>query len=102
MAVGDAAIGVIGIFGLLFWLFILVMILFSIASMVFWVVMLIDAIKRDFPGANDKLLWILILVFAGAIGAVIYYFMVKRKSDRNETMPQPAEPMPKKAKTRAN
>ena len=52
-----------------------------------WIWMLIDCIKREeenFPsmGDNTKLIWILIVVLAGWIGGIIYYFMVKQKMDR--------------------
>ncbi|MEK6875633.1 MAG: PLDc N-terminal domain-containing protein [Nanoarchaeota archaeon] len=62
---------IISFFGLIF--------ILAIVAFIFWVLMLIDAIKRNFKGDNDKLLWILVIIFAGVIGAIIYYFMVKKK-----------------------
>ena len=44
---------------------------------IFWILMIIDCVKRDFKGENDKVVWILVLVFLGFLGAVIYYFVVK-------------------------
>ena len=44
---------------------------------VFWILMIIDCAKREFKGENDKVVWILVLVFLGFLGAVIYYFVVK-------------------------
>ena len=44
---------------------------------VFWIIMIIDCAKREFKGENDRVVWILVLVFLGFIGAVIYYFVVK-------------------------
>ena len=58
------------------WIFIifpLVMLAFSI----FWLWMLIDCIKRQF---NDKVLWIILIVFLNLLGAILYYFIVKRKN----------------------
>lgn len=49
-----------------------------IALFVLWVFMLIDCAKRKFKNDNDRVLWILLLVFFGIIGAVIYYFVVKK------------------------
>jgi hypothetical protein len=46
---------------------------------IFWVKMIIDAAKRQFPKPNDKLMWILIIVFTSGLGAIIYYFAVKRR-----------------------
>ena len=63
-----------GIFMALFWLFFIAV---AIGGFVLWIVMLIDAVKREYPHENDKLLWVLVIVFAGLIGAVIYYFVVK-------------------------
>jgi len=44
---------------------------------VFWLWMLIDCAKREF---DDKLLWIILLIFLGLIGAILYFFIVKRKN----------------------
>jgi len=48
---------------------------------IFWIWMLIDCAKKDFIGSNDKVIWILILIFTGIIGAIIYYFIIKRKKN---------------------
>jgi hypothetical protein len=55
------------------------MILAMIALAVFWVIALIDVAKREFPGQNDKLMWILIVVLAGWIGALIYWFVGRQR-----------------------
>ncbi len=52
-------------------------VLLFIASFVFWVMMIVDAAKRKFPGSSAKVGWILVLVFLGILGAIIYYFAVK-------------------------
>ena len=44
--------------------------------------MLVDAIQRKFKGSNDKLVWVLVLIFTNLIGAVIYYFVVYSKVKR--------------------
>jgi len=56
---------------------------------VVWIIMLIDCAKReneDFPDANpnSKMMWILIIVLAGGIGAIIYYFIVMRKMPKKK------------------
>ena len=61
------------------------MMLLNLLGVVFWIWMLIDVIKRqdkDFPSKSDnqKLIWILVLVFTSYIGAAIYYFLVYRKA----------------------
>jgi len=50
-----------------------------IALMVFWIIALIDAAKREFPGQNDKLMWILVIVLVGWIGALIYWFVGRQR-----------------------
>ncbi|MBU1119010.1 PLDc N-terminal domain-containing protein [Patescibacteria group bacterium] len=62
--------------------FVFLMMLVNIAGMVFWIFMIIDAAKRKYKTENDQLLWILVVVLTGWIGALIYYFMVKRKEDK--------------------
>ncbi|MEM7821815.1 MAG: PLDc N-terminal domain-containing protein [Candidatus Aenigmatarchaeota archaeon] len=44
---------------------------------IFWIWMLVDCIKRNF---ENKTQWIIILVFTSIIGAILYYFFVKRKN----------------------
>ncbi|MCZ7380890.1 MAG: PLD nuclease N-terminal domain-containing protein [Candidatus Methanoperedens sp.] len=50
---------------------------------VFWLWMLIDCLKRpdgNFAagGNNARLIWVLVIIFTGLIGALIYYFLIKR------------------------
>jgi uncharacterized membrane protein len=65
-----------------FFLIPLFFIAIGIASLVFWIIMLIDVVKRDFRKEDDKILWVLVVVLAGVIGAIIYYFVVKRKDKK--------------------
>ncbi len=73
-----------GIFALIISLIQLLVFALSIAGMVLWVWMLIDLIQRDnsdFPnniGKDAKIIWVLILVFTGVIGSLIYYLLVFR------------------------
>ena len=66
------ALGVGGII-----LLMLILMAIFVFLFVFWILMIIDCVKREFKGENDKVVWILVLVFLGFIGAVIYYFVVK-------------------------
>ncbi|MEK6872488.1 MAG: PLDc N-terminal domain-containing protein [Nanoarchaeota archaeon] len=45
---------------------------------VFWILMIIDVAKRKFKNENDKIVWILIVILLSWLGAIIYYFVVKR------------------------
>jgi hypothetical protein len=57
---------------------ILLILIISIVFIIFWIFMLINAIKRDFKNSNEKIIWILVIILTGIIGAIIYYFVVKR------------------------
>ncbi len=51
----------------------------SVLSFIFWIFMLIDAIKRNFRKSDERIIWVVVIVLTGVIGALIYYFVVKRK-----------------------
>jgi len=70
-----------GIFS--FWfLFVSLMMLINIGGLVIWILMLIDCVKRDFPQENDKMVWVLVIALTNWIGALIYYFVIKKKEDK--------------------
>lgn len=55
-----------------------------ISAFAFWLSMLIDCLQRPrerFPNRSesDKLIWCLVIIFVRFIGAVMYYYLVKRK-----------------------
>ncbi len=47
----------------------------GLAATVFWVWMIIDCATKESAEGNDKVVWILIIVFTHWIGAAIYYFV---------------------------
>jgi len=54
---------------------------------VVWIIMLVDCVKRDnseFPNAGEstKTMWLLIIILTGGVGAIIYYFVVRKKMPR--------------------
>lgn len=53
--------------------------LFGLAAFAFWVWMLVDCLKFESSQGNDKLIWVLVLVFANWIGALIYFFVRRRE-----------------------
>ncbi len=53
--------------------------LIGILFFVFWIIMLVDAATRKFKNDTDKVIWILVIVLTGIIGALIYYFVVYNK-----------------------
>jgi len=37
------------------------------------IIALIDIIRSDFRGSNDKLIWVIVVLFLNVIGAVLYW-----------------------------
>lgn len=66
------------LFSLLFCCFYLFAILFGIATFIFWILMLIDAIRREYPNENDKIIWIIVIALTGWIGALVYFFVGRK------------------------
>lgn len=76
---GNRFIGFLGL-GLGIGLF-LVFFAVAIWMTVFWIMMLVHAAKYDI---KDKVVWILVIVFTGIVGAIIYYFVIKRDFDKQQ------------------
>jgi peptidoglycan/LPS O-acetylase OafA/YrhL len=49
-------------------------------SFAFWLWMLIDCIQHEPDRGEQKVVWVLVIVFTGVVGALVYYFV--RKSQR--------------------
>lgn len=48
----------------------------------FWIWMLVDSIKRNYKEDSMRIVWVLVIIFTGIIGAIIYYFVEKRKDKK--------------------
>jgi uncharacterized membrane protein len=48
---------------------------FSIFSLVFWVIGLVHCLTNKALQGNDKLVWILVVILLNALGAVLYFFL---------------------------
>ncbi len=57
--------------------FIGIIALLSLVAGIFVLWMIIDAARRDF---DQKVMWILLMVFLGLIPAIAYFFMIKKKN----------------------
>ena len=55
------------------------MIVIPMLLLAFWIWMIIDCATRKFKNDTDRVVWILVIIFTSVIGALIYYFVVKRK-----------------------
>ena len=62
------------LFPLLLLIFILPVALLAIA---FWIWMLVDCATKEPSAGNDKIIWILVIIFTHWLGALIY-FLVRR------------------------
>jgi hypothetical protein len=69
-------------FGVGMLIFMGVLMLAALAFFVFWVVMLIDCAKRDWPEKNTWLVILIVSLFVQLhwLTAILYYFMIKRKN----------------------
>ena len=57
-------------------LFFLIALLLSI----FWLWMLIDAIISPRTSGVEKLVWVLVIFFTHILGALLYFFLVRRRA----------------------
>lgn len=65
-----------GFLGIALLLFISVLVLLSF---VFWVWMLIDAIKNPGLSSTERIVWVLVIVFLHLLGAIIYFFAGRQR-----------------------
>lgn len=51
----------------------------------FWIWMIVDCASHETSDGNEKVMWILLLVFTSILGALIYYSLRRRKRLAGET-----------------
>ena len=61
-------------------LFFLLFVVLGMGGTILWVWMLIDCATREPSDGNDKIIWMLVILFTHLLGALIYYFV--RRSQR--------------------
>lgn len=71
--------------------FVAIAVILAIVLFVFWLWMLIDCLKRlddnfAIGGNYAKLIWVLVIIFTGLIGALIYYFLIKRTDSHQDRL----------------
>ena len=69
-------------------LFVLVLVPIALAAFAFWVWMIIDCATNEPSVGNDKLVWMIVIIFAQVVGAFIYYFV--RHTKRLEASQSPS------------
>jgi len=48
--------------------------LFALVATIFWIWMLVEAATKESGQGNEKIIWILVILFTHWIGALIYFF----------------------------
>ena len=56
----------------------LLFLLIPLATIVFWIVMLIDCATHETAQDSQKVVWVLIIIFIPLLGSVLYYFIRRR------------------------
>ena len=46
---------------------------------IFWLIQLIDVLRRHFPEPNNKIIWVLVILFTHLIGALVYYCVGRKQ-----------------------
>jgi hypothetical protein len=64
--------------------FMLIIFILAILAFVFWILMLVDCVERKFKEEIEKVVWVLVIIFTGIIGALIYYFIIKVKDKKKK------------------
>lgn len=60
------------VIGSLFFLFFVVL---GMGGTILWVWMLVDCATKEPSDGNDKIIWIVVILFTHLLGALIYYFV---------------------------
>ncbi len=68
-----AGLSIIGLF------FVLCVVALCVLAFVFWLWMLIDAIQNPRLGSTEKVVWVLVIIFLHALGALIYCLAGRNK-----------------------
>lgn len=45
----------------------------------FWLVELVDVLRRRFPNPTVKLIWVLVVIFTHFVGALVYYIVGRKQ-----------------------
>jgi len=73
-----------GFFGgweILLILLVLFMIPLCLLAFVFWIVMLIDCIRSRNISSNEKIAWVVVIALTHFLGALIYFFAGRNRSN---------------------
>jgi len=60
-------------------LWVLLVFVVGIGGTIFWILMMVDCANRKFRKADEKIMWLIVIIASYLIGALIYYFVIKKK-----------------------
>ena len=86
---GITAASIYGVLLMIWVFFLMISIIMGMGLFIFWIIALIDCIKRDnkdftIGGEHAKLVWILILVLVRSITPIIYYLLIMQKKQKSK------------------
>ena len=56
-----------------------ILLFIALPMLLFWIWMLIDCVTKEPSKGNDKLIWVLVILLTGFLGAAIYFFVRRPK-----------------------
>jgi hypothetical protein len=74
---------------------VLIVLALGLAALVFWIWAIVDVVKVPDDSmfkAGNKLIWVLVIVFAGVIGAIIYLVVGRPAPGSQGARPTPMDP----------
>lgn len=74
---------------------VLIVLALGLAALVFWIWAIVDVVKVPDDSmfkAGNKLIWVLVIVFAGVVGAIIYLVVGRPEPGGQATRPTPIDP----------
>lgn len=52
-------------------------IILTVILLAFWIWMVVDCAQRNFKENNEKIIWLIVIVLGGWIGALVYYLVIR-------------------------
>ena len=53
--------------------------LLGLLAFVLWIVALIDAIKNPGLSGNERIIWVLVIIFVPCLGPLLYFFVGRKR-----------------------
>jgi len=56
--------------------------LFGVLAFAFWIWMIVDCVTRKFKSNTEKIVWILVILFATWVGSIVYFVAIKKMNPK--------------------